>query len=111
LDLRRERGHAFATRRTGAYEDESPDKVGCIQSDLLSDHSADREPEDIHLLGAQRNAGMQLTESFAMLPASSVSGFYLSHPESSYFAVGKIGRAQENISDQYRDLAICPERP
>lgn len=46
------------------------------------------------LLGAQANAGMQLTESFAMLPASSVAGFYFSHPEASYFAVGKIGRDQ-----------------
>ena len=35
---------------------------------------------------------MQLTESFAMLPASSVSGFYLAHPEARYFAIGKIGR-------------------
>jgi 5-methyltetrahydrofolate--homocysteine methyltransferase len=46
------------------------------------------------LLDAQRNARMQLTESFAMLPASAVSGFYLSHPQASYFAVGKIGRDQ-----------------
>jgi 5-methyltetrahydrofolate--homocysteine methyltransferase len=46
------------------------------------------------LLDAEANAGMRLTESFAMLPASSVSGFYLSHPEASYFAVGKIGRDQ-----------------
>jgi 5-methyltetrahydrofolate--homocysteine methyltransferase len=46
------------------------------------------------LLGAERNAGMRLTESFAMIPASSVAGFYLSHPESSYFAVGKVGRDQ-----------------
>ena len=46
------------------------------------------------LLDAERNAGMRLTESFAMLPAAAVSGFYLSHPESSYFAVGKIGRDQ-----------------
>ena len=44
--------------------------------------------------GAGRNAGMQLTESFAMLPASSVAGFYLSHPDAAYFAVGKIGRDQ-----------------
>ena len=51
------------------------------------------------LLDAQRNAGMQLTESYAMLPASSVSGFYLSHPQSSYFAVGRIGR------DQLEDFA------
>jgi 5-methyltetrahydrofolate--homocysteine methyltransferase len=46
------------------------------------------------LLDAERNADMLLTESCAMLPASSVSGFYLSHAESSYFAVGKIGRDQ-----------------
>jgi 5-methyltetrahydrofolate--homocysteine methyltransferase len=46
------------------------------------------------LLDAARNAGMRLTESFAMLPAASVAGFYLSHPESSYFAVGKLGRDQ-----------------
>ena len=46
------------------------------------------------LLDAGTNADMQLTESFAMLPAASVSGFYFSHPESSYFAVGRIGRDQ-----------------
>ncbi|MGH8669623.1 MAG: vitamin B12 dependent-methionine synthase activation domain-containing protein, partial [Burkholderiales bacterium] len=46
------------------------------------------------LLDAGSSADMQLTESFAMLPASSVSGFYLSHPASSYFAVGRIGRDQ-----------------
>src|SRR2546425_541757 len=46
------------------------------------------------LLDAERNTGMRLTESFAMLPASAVSGFYLSHAHSSYFAVGKIGRDQ-----------------
>ena len=43
--------------------------------------------------------GMGLTESLAMLPAASVSGFYLSHPESAYFNVGKIGE------DQVADLA------
>ena len=46
------------------------------------------------LLDASGNAGMTLTESFAMLPASAVSGFYLSHPAASYFAVGRIGRDQ-----------------
>ncbi len=43
--------------------------------------------------------GMRLTESLAMLPAASVSGFYLGHPESCYFSVGKIG------DDQLKDLA------
>ena len=37
---------------------------------------------------------MTLTESFAMSPASSVSGFYLSHPQAKYFGLGKIGRDQ-----------------
>jgi 5-methyltetrahydrofolate--homocysteine methyltransferase len=46
------------------------------------------------LLEAERHAGMRLTESFAMLPASSVAGFYLSHAQASYFAVGRIARDQ-----------------
>jgi 5-methyltetrahydrofolate--homocysteine methyltransferase len=46
------------------------------------------------LLDAPKNADMQLTESFAMLPTAAVSGFYLAHPEARYFAVGKIERDQ-----------------
>jgi 5-methyltetrahydrofolate--homocysteine methyltransferase len=46
------------------------------------------------LLDAESNTGMQLTESFAMWPGSSVSGLYFAHPESRYFAVGKIDRDQ-----------------
>jgi 5-methyltetrahydrofolate--homocysteine methyltransferase len=61
------------------------------------DHTAKRALFD--LLAAEENASMQLTESFAMLPASSVSGFYLAHPEARYFAIGKIGR------DQLEDFA------
>jgi 5-methyltetrahydrofolate--homocysteine methyltransferase len=45
------------------------------------------------ILGCER-AGIRLTESYAMYPASSVSGFYFSHPQSRYFAVGKIARDQ-----------------
>ncbi len=46
------------------------------------------------LLGAEKNAGIHLTESFAMNPAASVCGLYFAHPESRYFAVGKIDRDQ-----------------
>ncbi|MBF8305902.1 MAG: 5-methyltetrahydrofolate--homocysteine methyltransferase, partial [Acidobacteria bacterium] len=46
------------------------------------------------LLEVERRAGIKLTESCAMWPASSVSGLYFSHPESKYFAVGKLGRDQ-----------------
>jgi len=46
------------------------------------------------LLDAEHNAGVKLTESFAMHPGSSVSGLYFSHPEAKYFGVGQIGRDQ-----------------
>jgi 5-methyltetrahydrofolate--homocysteine methyltransferase len=50
--------------------------------------------ELFRLLDAGRNAGLVLTESFAMLPTAAVSGFYFSHPDSRYFAIGKIERDQ-----------------
>ena len=43
--------------------------------------------------------GMELTDSRAMAPAASVSGFYIGHPDSAYFSVGKIGE------DQLKDMA------
>ena len=51
------------------------------------------------LLDAEQHTGIKLTESFAMYPGSSVSGLYFAHPESKYFAVGKLGK------DQVEDLA------
>jgi 5-methyltetrahydrofolate--homocysteine methyltransferase len=60
------------------------------------DHSLKREL--FGLLGAGR-LGMSLTESFAMMPAASVSGLIFAHPSSRYFTVGRIGR------DQVRDYA------
>ena len=46
------------------------------------------------LLVAEQATGIKLTESYAMMPAAAVSGFYFSHPESHYFGVGKIERDQ-----------------
>ena len=46
------------------------------------------------LLDAERSTGVKLTESYAMWPGSSVSGLYFAHPESGYFALGKIDRDQ-----------------
>ena len=46
------------------------------------------------LLGATGAVGIALTESFAMLPAASVAGYYLAHPEARYFGIGRIGRDQ-----------------
>ena len=51
------------------------------------------------LLDVEQHTGIKLTESFAMWPGSSVSGLYFAHPESKYFAVGKLGK------DQVEDLA------
>lgn len=53
------------------------------------------------LLQAEEKIGIQLTESFAMYPASSVSGFYFSNPESKYFPIGKIAKDQvKNYSER-----------
>jgi 5-methyltetrahydrofolate--homocysteine methyltransferase len=61
------------------------------------DHAPKRRLFD--LLDAENKAGISLTESFAMLPASSVSGIYLAHPQAHYFAVGRVE------ADQVEDYA------
>ncbi|HZT92964.1 MAG TPA: vitamin B12 dependent-methionine synthase activation domain-containing protein, partial [Gaiellaceae bacterium] len=55
------------------------------------DHS--EKPKLFALLGAEE-AGLALTETYAMTPAASVSGIYLAHPEARYFSVGRIARDQ-----------------
>ena len=61
------------------------------------------------LLGATEKAGIQLTESFAMLPTAAVSGFYIAHPEARFFGTGKI--AKDQVEDYARrkgmDLATA----
>lgn len=57
------------------------------------------------LLDAEKNTGMYLTESLAMMPASSVSGFYFAHPQSKYFGLGKITK------DQVEDYAQRKQMP
>ena len=53
------------------------------------------------LLNATESAGIQLTENLAMFPASSVCGWYIAHPQSQYFGIGKIQRDQlENYSSR-----------
>jgi 5-methyltetrahydrofolate--homocysteine methyltransferase len=61
------------------------------------DHS--EKPKLFALLGAEET-GLALTETYAMMPAASVSGIYLSHPDARYFSVGRIGR------DQLEDYAV-----
>ena len=59
------------------------------------------------LLGAE-DAGLALTESFAMTPAASVSGMYLAHPEARYFSVGRVGRDQ--VADYAARKGMAVER-
>jgi 5-methyltetrahydrofolate--homocysteine methyltransferase len=59
------------------------------------------------VLEAEKNIGMQLTESYAMIPAAAVSGFYLAHPEAHYFAVSKIGRDQLEDWAQRAGMSIA----
>ncbi len=59
------------------------------------------------LLDAEKHTGVSLTESFAMTPPSSVSGFYIAHPESRYFFLGKI--LKDQILDYAKRKTIDPE--
>ncbi len=63
------------------------------------------------LLDATKNADVTLSDSYAMSPASSVSGFYYAHPEAKYFAVGKIGKDQvEDIATRKNESFATMER-
>ena len=59
------------------------------------------------LLDVEKNAEIELTESFAMYPASSVSGIYFSHPESRYFRVGNIG--EDQVADYIQRKLLTKE--
>jgi 5-methyltetrahydrofolate--homocysteine methyltransferase len=91
----------------GYAKDEKLDKIAMLREEYRGirpapgypacpDHSV--KAPLFELLQANK-VGMTITESYAMLPAASVSGFYIAHPDAVYFAVGKIGE------DQLRDLA------
>ncbi|MFC3549617.1 methionine synthase [Lysobacter cavernae] len=56
------------------------------------------------LLDAESNAGIRLTESFAMYPAAAVSGYYFSHPDSQYFVVGRVSK--EQVEDYARRKGV-----
>ncbi len=59
------------------------------------------------LLDAEKAAGVALTESYAMWPGSSVSGLYLSHPESYYFGVAKVERDQVEDYARRKDMPVA----
>jgi 5-methyltetrahydrofolate--homocysteine methyltransferase len=59
------------------------------------------------LLDVKANTGIELTESFAMWPGSSVSGLYFAHPESRYFSVGKVDRDQVIDYHERKGMSIA----
>ncbi len=59
------------------------------------------------LLDVKRSIGLELTESFAMLPTASVSGFYFAHPDAKYFAVGKVDRDQVESYARRKSMSIA----
>jgi len=59
------------------------------------------------LLDVEASIGLRLTDSYAMYPTAAVSGFYLAHPESRYFAVGKIGRDQVESYAERQGVSIA----
>ncbi|GAB6846858.1 methionine synthase [Paraburkholderia kururiensis] len=62
---------------------------------------------DMFALLQAEEVGMSVTESLAMLPAASVSGFYLAHPDSTYFSVGKIG--EDQLEDYARRMSLSKQ--
>jgi len=58
------------------------------------------------LLNVEKMTGISLTESLAMYPASSVSGFYFSHPQSTYFGLGKIAKDQVEDYAKRKGMSI-----
>jgi 5-methyltetrahydrofolate--homocysteine methyltransferase len=58
------------------------------------------------LLDAETNAGIRLTESYAMYPTAAVSGWYIAHPQARYFALGKIDREQVQDYARRKGLAL-----
>ncbi len=79
----------------------------------VPDHSEKRTLFD--LLDAEKNTGMALTESFAMTPGASVSGWYFAHPQSCYFAIGAVDEDQladyavrKGISSDHARLLLAP---
>jgi 5-methyltetrahydrofolate--homocysteine methyltransferase len=95
--------HQIRTEKWGYASNESLDQAEIIKEQYRGIRPAPGYPANPDhqqkliiwdLLGAEQATGISLTESLAMWPASSVSGWYFSHPKSEYFAVGKIDKDQ-----------------
>lgn len=92
----------YAANETWSNEDLIKEKYQGIRPAPGYPACPDHTEKEIlfNLLDVEKHTGISLTESFAMYPASSVSGFYFGHPDAKYFGLGKIGK------DQVEDYAI-----
>jgi 5-methyltetrahydrofolate--homocysteine methyltransferase len=109
--------HAEVRRKLWGYAPgEALDKAGMIGEEYQGIRPAPGYPACpdhtekatlFALLDAEARAGISLTESFAMLPPASVSGFYFWRPEAHYFGIGRIGRDQ--LEDYARRKGWSPD--
>jgi len=112
-----ERLHARVRQEFWGYAaDESLDRLAIIREQYQGirpapgypacpDHTEKRTLFD--LLSAEERADIRLTESFAMLPAASVSGYYFWRPEARYFGLGKIGRDQVEDYARRKGMSVA----
>jgi len=111
-----ERMHQRVRRELWAYNaEEDLDNAGLIREEYPGIRPAPGYPAcPDHtekatlwtLLDPERNAGITLTESFAMFPTAAVSGFYFSHPKAHYFGVGKVDRDQVMSYAQRKGMSL-----
>jgi len=108
--------HLKVRREVWGYAADEPDSIDLIQEQYQGirpapgypacpDHFAKKAL--FALLGVENNTGMSLTESCAMEPAASVSGWYFSHPDARYFGIGRLGADQ--VSDYAERCGISEE--
>jgi len=108
--------HLKVRRQLWGYASKEPDTTDLIAEDYQGirpapgypacpDHFAKKAL--FALLGVEKKTGLSLTESCAMEPAASVSGWYFSHPEARYFGVGRLGKDQ--VADYARRCGISEE--
>jgi 5-methyltetrahydrofolate--homocysteine methyltransferase len=108
--------HAEARRAWGYGREESLSADDLIEEKYRGIRPAPGYPSQpdhtekrtlFNLLRAEENAGMLLTESFAMLPAASVSGLYFAHPQARYFSLDKITREQVVSYAQRKGITVA----
>ena len=106
--------HRVRTEFWGYAEDESLDNTALIAEKYQGIRPAPGYPACPEhtekgllwdLLSVEENTGIILTESYAMYPAASVSGWYFSHPQSKYFGLGQIGKDQVEDYAQRKEMA------